>query len=346
MPTEERTETNGLTASDALSAAVSTASEALLPVPAGLSNGALKAFSRLVGAAIDKWVAKLEAAPALTRAYTAAEVQQIATTSTRIAEQIQVPEEYAEAAWRKHAKNIVRRQTNIINICNQARDELIEPWLVEPPAEAVEGQAEVSDDWLNIFDDEAGNMSTAHMQQLFGKILAGEIRKPGSFSIRTVKLLSQLDNEAAKIFVRLCSIATAVVADDGRVVDVRALALGKRPSANGMALYGLDFASLNILLEYGLINAEFNSQMPYRSCVVEGGSVAATIKYLGKSYVLVPKEVGQNITGDVYEVGVSMTLAGRQIFEIVEPIQSHEYTKCLFLHFDKLGLAMTECEVA
>lgn len=339
MQAEESAESNEAGASTTLGAAVSIAGDGLLPVPAALGPGAIKAFSRLIGAAADRWVAKLEAEPARTRAYIAAEVQQIAATSSRIAEQIQVPAQYAEVAWRKHAANIVRQKTNIDNICRQARDELIEPWLNEEPSKH---QAEVSDDWLNIFDSEAGNISTAQMQKLFGKILAGEIRRPGSFAIRTVKLLSELDNEAAELFVRICSLTTSLVTRDGRLVDVRALALGDRPSANGMAPYGLEFGNLNVLLEYGLINAEFNSQMPYQSCIAVNGFASARMQYLGKKYVLQPKIENQSAPDSLYEVGVSLTLAGRQLADIVEPLPNPGYTKALFEHFSGLGFTMTE----
>ena len=64
----------------------------------------------------------------------------------------------------------------------------------------------VNDDWLNSFEEEARQKSTEDMQFLFGRILAGEIRKPGTYSIRTVKILGQLDQNVAILFKRLCSL--------------------------------------------------------------------------------------------------------------------------------------------
>ena len=43
------------------------------------------------------------------------------------------------------------------------------------------------------------------MQRRFGRVLAGEIEKPGSYSTRTVKILSELDHDVAVLFKKLCS---------------------------------------------------------------------------------------------------------------------------------------------
>ena len=43
------------------------------------------------------------------------------------------------------------------------------------------------------------------MQILFGRILAGEIKQPGLYSIKTLKDLGELDQKVAQLFKRLCS---------------------------------------------------------------------------------------------------------------------------------------------
>jgi Protein of unknown function (DUF2806) len=54
----------------------------------------------------------------------------------------------------------------------------------------VDATAEIEDDWLNFYAKLAEDKSSAELQQLFGRILAGEIRKPGSFSLKTLQLVS------------------------------------------------------------------------------------------------------------------------------------------------------------
>lgn len=62
-------------------------------------------------------------------------------------------------------------------------------------------------DWFHSFTQLAGNISNDTMQGLWAKILAGEIAKPGSFSIKTLKVFRDMNIHDAKLFARLCSIA-------------------------------------------------------------------------------------------------------------------------------------------
>ena len=57
-------------------------------------------------------------------------------------------------------------------------------------------------DWLNYFEDYAEKASSERMQDLWSRILAGEIRKPGAYSLSTMRFLSELDAKIAEIFQR------------------------------------------------------------------------------------------------------------------------------------------------
>lgn len=58
----------------------------------------------------------------------------------------------------------------------------------------------VDEDWLNIFEKYAEDASTERMQSLWGKILAGEIRSPKTFSLKTLRFISELDQQTAELF--------------------------------------------------------------------------------------------------------------------------------------------------
>jgi hypothetical protein len=60
----------------------------------------------------------------------------------------------------------------------------------------------VDEEWLNKFGRYANDVSSDEMQRLWGMLLAGEIRAPGSTSLRTLHLLSMLDSATAKTFER------------------------------------------------------------------------------------------------------------------------------------------------
>jgi len=57
----------------------------------------------------------------------------------------------------------------------------------------------VDEDWITSFFNNAENITSDSMQQLWGRILAGEVREPGTYSLRTidfVRTLSQADAKA------------------------------------------------------------------------------------------------------------------------------------------------------
>jgi Protein of unknown function (DUF2806) len=56
-----------------------------------------------------------------------------------------------------------------------------------------------SEDWLNLFGRYAENASSDKMREHWAHILAGEIRRPGTFSFITLQLASVLDERLAKI---------------------------------------------------------------------------------------------------------------------------------------------------
>jgi hypothetical protein len=60
-----------------------------------------------------------------------------------------------------------------------------------------DAQQEIDDDWLNLYARMAEDKTSEELRSLFGKILAGEIRKPGSFSLRTMQFVSTLSRDEA-----------------------------------------------------------------------------------------------------------------------------------------------------
>jgi len=69
--------------------------------------------------------------------------------------------------------------------------------------DAPTNDAEPDVDWLNVFTSYAEKASTERMQKHWASVLAGEIRRPGSFSLTTLQLLSVVDSELAQIIVEV-----------------------------------------------------------------------------------------------------------------------------------------------
>ena len=63
-------------------------------------------------------------------------------------------------------------------------------------------------DWFFAFSSMAENIHSPAMQELWGKIFAVEISKPGSFSLRSLEILKSLTHRDAKIFAKAVSMAS------------------------------------------------------------------------------------------------------------------------------------------
>jgi len=85
-----------------------------------------------------------------------------------------------------------------------------------------DAQAEIDDDWLNIYARLAEDKSSEELQILFGKILAGEVKRPGSFSLRTLQIMATISKDDAGALSNLLSFAI-----NGRILPFQKDANGK-----------------------------------------------------------------------------------------------------------------------
>jgi len=292
-----------------------------------------KSVSALCTAATDIGVAYLEGFARQARANTEGRIQVTSALAEQISQRLDVSPEYVNAAMHKFSTKVVGQRKNVEQAVRNAAKELMDvPSRLGAPQDSV---GEISDDWLNAFESEAVNMSSQQMQMLFGKILAGEIRAPGSYSIRTVKLMAQLDNKTATLFKKFCSLCV-LVEGPHFVKDARVNSLGKEANANSLHPYGLSYSELNLLQEYGLLSPEYRSQMPYSWCVWNGESVLAEAIYLGKPYALIPKN-GELPSDSPYVRGPVLTQGGAELYSIVDFEEDPTYTSALHDYWAGLG---------
>ena len=64
-------------------------------------------------------------------------------------------------------------------------------------------------DWFTTFTQLAEDVSNKTMQDLWAKILAGEITQPGSFSTKTLKIFREMSITDAKLLAKACSLAVS-----------------------------------------------------------------------------------------------------------------------------------------
>lgn len=83
-----------------------------------------------------------------------------------------------------------RKMNNVQNVVEQAQQHFIE-------GEQVSDEP-VNQDWINRFFTIVEDVSDAEMQQLWARILAGEVKKPKSYSLRTLEVLRNMSKEEAE----------------------------------------------------------------------------------------------------------------------------------------------------
>ncbi|MBD8091711.1 DUF2806 domain-containing protein [Pseudomonas fluorescens] len=327
---------------DVISAAGDIVSDVVSGIPAPVKKSLIKALSQLCTAAVDVPIAHFEGLAAEKRAEYKSRVTLINESAKQISAQLNVDERFVHAASHKFAKKVVREQVNLNSVAAVAVAELKDGKHTisqdNPQAESVSEPPLIGDDWLNAFEQEAATKSSAEMQQLFGKILAGEIRKPCSFSIKTLRLISQLDSAAAQAFAKFCSIAVSKVVD-GSTFDVRVVSPGVDRTMNPLREFGLPYSSLLLLQESGLLLTELESSMDYSSSILEAGKHSHPFRYLNKDNFFMLSGDTQ-YSGRLQLVGPALTTSGRELFSIVDLVPNHFYTSSLHGYLHIKGLRM------
>ena len=227
-----------------------------------------------------------------------------------------------------------KRQRNIEMVVRLAASELGDK---EVP------DSETDHDWTARFFGDVQDVSSEEMQSLWAKVLAGEVERPGSMSIKTLSVLRNLDQTTASLFRRLCS-GCVLLRPGGHSMDARVPALGD-PGANSLREYGLDFLQLSLLNEYGLIIPDYKSWRDYRVCIgIPGGPegfIRIPFDFQGRSWVLVP--TAQREANLEFRLeGVALTRSGQELSTIVDLEPMDQFTQAVMKFFGTKNLRMTE----
>ena len=171
----------------------------------------------------------------------------------------------------------------------------------------------IEDDWLVNFFNKSRSVSDNEMQELWSRILAGEANVPGTYSKRTVNLLSGLDKAEAELFTRLCGFVW--------VIERQLTPLVLSNEAKIYNRHGINFASLSHLDSIGLI--QFGQMMGLGISLPKRSSVAY---YYGRPLALVlPRH------DDTISVGtVMLTRTGKELVPLCNsrPVKGFwEYVK-------------------
>ena len=154
----------------------------LVPLSEGIEKNLAKAAWKLSAGLLNIPLQAIERHLSEKKSESDARIMVTQTVAQRISEQLDVPEEYVTLAVAKSFGNIVQEQLNLDSVFEKTQQSLQNT--PQDETQADRNIEEISDDWLNQFREFACQKSSEEAQDLFSKVLEGEIRKPGSFSLQ------------------------------------------------------------------------------------------------------------------------------------------------------------------
>ena len=204
-----------------------------------------------------------------------------------------------------------RKQDNIESITAQAARAL-------PPTAKVES---LDEDWVAHFFKQCDTVSNAEMQSLWSKLLAGEAAVPGTYSRRTVDLVSTLDKADATLFTALGQFVWIIGDANPLIYDV---------NDEIYKTGGITFESLKHLDAIGLIS--FESLGGYQR---QGFKKQAVAFYYGQPTLLeFPADIDNQM-----EVGHALlTSAGKQLMSICGSQRSERFYEYVIRRWSNVGI--------
>lgn len=214
-------------------------------IPKVFQKPLAKAISRLALSAVEWPAAAFEAKAAEVKHNQAMREKIRAAMVKEAISQLPEKPDVADRAIEYFAADILGKQHNREQVLLHAAEELSQ---VPPPSDSnksVNEEKELDDDWLAALGRYAENATSERLQQMFGRVLAGEIKRPGSYSLFTLDLVSKLGEKDAKA---ITSIAPYVIGDG----------IYLTPTTKKV----LDFVTISHLVAIGILNATSVGALP------------------------------------------------------------------------------------
>lgn len=189
--------------------------------------------------------------PTHIRRMTKAKAEEIRAISSSIANNLNLPAEYSDGSIiinSKDANDLVIRAQNRFLFQEIQKQQNIEA-VVAGAYNLLEQEENVDEepvdkDWIIRFFNSVEDVSNEDLQKLWSKILAGEIKHPKSFSMRTLDALRNISREEALLFEKVYK-ASCIISNSCLIINDK----------NFMEKHGIPYDDILRLDECGLINS-------------------------------------------------------------------------------------------
>lgn len=299
-----------------------------VPLPPAVKRSLWKALGTLINGAADIPVAWLESKSQLIRAETAAHSLVLSEMAKAVSSKISSDEQLKERAFNHFGTRIFKEQQNRESIAKNTLEELNS----DPPNK--ESNQEIDEDWLDMFSRIAEKRSNQDMQLYLAKLLAGEIKKPGSFDPSTVEVLSKLTPSLAKTFQEFCNISiifkkhdmSMEISEDICFVLVEPYG---EPGKNALSELGFNFITITKMQDAGLVQHSLNTVRDLPAALFCVTDEIGEIK-LGNRIIsfTIPEGFPEEaILKSVKSKVITFTTAGYQLRSIIDSIPNKAYVE-------------------
>lgn len=209
--------------------------------------------------------------------------------------------QYLERINNRIVTKEVKRQNNIEEVVSTA-GKILE-------SEEKVSEEPLNSDWTTRFFDIVQDVSDDEMQLLWGQILAGEIKQPRSYSLRTLELLRNMTKADAELFQKITQF-TLVCGD----------AFLYTPD-NDLRKFGIDYMDIAKLVEIGLLRP---GDFVQRHLFSQKSTDTKTAFIYGEIVVIV------NITANSGEISFpirSFTTSGQELCQLIDISPNMDYIK-------------------
>lgn len=210
-----------------------------------------------------------------------------------------------------------KKQLNLESVTAYAAEQLKD----EPPVK----DEPIDEDWKTRFFNIAEEVSNEEMQALWGRILAGEIKKPKSYSLRTLELLRNLSKEEAECFMKFGQLAISssgvsfiINFNDEKLLEEK---------------YELSFGERLLLEELGFLTA---NDLAFLIPETKENTAQITFQ-IGNVYVVATKDVNirqQQVPALVF------TKIGQELLQLIETKAELDYIQLLASKIREKGVVV------
>ena len=185
---------------------------------------------------------------------------------------------------------------------------------------------------------EASNVSDKTLQDLWARLLAGELESPGSVSNDTMSIARDMTKERAGEFQTLCSAALCYF-DERPIIVVGC----GNPGANSLKPYGLSYDVLMRLAHHRLI---VNDMTSYTEFAEISNQTLIAVRQQDMAWMLRRSDNDKRTNETCRIKGILFTPAGKELFPIVQKIPNPKYTAAMLASLKQEGWAVTPVSVA